>query len=396
MSLLKSFVGIFFLITLVACSTDSNEPESMIPETETTQDNDDDMNDDDDDTSNDNIFDGDVVLSSQADVDIFTQEQYTEINGSLLIQNEDPNDPIVSLDGLSSLTSIEDTLRLFELSQIESLSGLENIEFVGLTVRIFNLPNLIDISDIPQSASTQNYILDTLPNVTAVPSFEEHTSINLFVVFRLDSITQLNVFPNLISIDNFFRIDNNENLNSLSGFQNLTHIQDSFSIEFNTNLETISLWDSYQGNQFGSFIIKNNALSNVDFLENITQIGGLSIVAGDNDQITDISLSNLNSIDFLKLENLMIADLNNLNSISNIRSLNIRNCNLVNDLDGLSALSTNNSDNDGSININQNDNLNDFCGISNYIINNEIGSFQISGNLFNPTETDFTNGNCSI
>lgn len=345
-----------------------------------------------------NIFIGHVFLTSQSEVDTFAQEQYTKIvNGSLSIENDDINDPITSLSNLHTLTSVDLTLKLLNLSQLQSLSGLENIEFVGGLLRIVNLPNLNNISDLPQNDSIKHYILETLPNVTSVPHFMEHTSIDTFTIFNLTAINELNIFPNLIRINNFADIRQNENLNSLNGFQNLTSIENLFTIEFNHNLEVINPWSSYEGDRFGSLKIIDNALTDVNFLQNMVSIGNLQIEGGNDDHITELSgLSNLNSIGgTLKIENLMINDLNDLNSISNIAQMFISKCNLIENLDGLNNLLTNDFGANTTINIQLNDNLRDFCGISDYIANNTINSFDISGNLFNPTEDDFTNGNCA-
>lgn len=114
---------------------------------------------------------------------------------------------------------------------------------------------------------------------------------------------------------------------------------------------------------------------------------------GYSQQASDINnleaLSSIKEVNSMRIMNTLLQNLDKLSNLSSINSfIEIRfNHNLKN-LDGLSNASIN------SIYISDNDALNDFCGIST-IVNNGVENYVVNRNLFNPTEQDIKEGNCS-
>jgi hypothetical protein len=79
---------------------------------------------------------GDVLLSSQADVDAFVSDypDCTEISGELDIEIVDEGDMVEDLTGLINLTTINGQLNIYGLNDASipvSLSGLENITAIS-------------------------------------------------------------------------------------------------------------------------------------------------------------------------------------------------------------------------------------------------------------------------
>ena len=101
------------------------------------------------------------------------------------------------------------------------------------------------------------------------------------------------------------------------------------------------------------------------------------------------ALSSLRSISYMRIMNTLLNDLNELSNLYDINTLEIRFNNSLKNIDGLSNISDINS-----ISILDNEILSDFCGISN-IVNNGLENYSVRRNLFNPSQEDIINGNCS-
>ncbi|WP_127845279.1 autotransporter outer membrane beta-barrel domain-containing protein [Psychroflexus aestuariivivens] len=211
------------------------------------------------------IYNGNVTLTSQDEVDIFGLQNYQIIDGNLNISGED----IIDLSNLSNLEEV-DNLRI-NSTQLQSLDGLNNISLNGSNLTIFDNDQLIS--------------LDALQNLTSA------SYVNLSYNDALNSLSGLNSITNLESLE----IVNNSSLQNLNGLEFITDIL-YLSIERNENL--ISL----------------------DGLENLTNIGpsyfrysSALIIGGNHSDMLDQegnsiveSAPNPNLTDFCALENLMV------------------------------------------------------------------------------------------
>lgn len=72
---------------------------------------------------------GDVILSSQAEVDAFVADypNCTEIAGNMLIGSLTDNTDIIDISGLSPLTAIEGSLSIDSNVSLTSLTGLDQL-----------------------------------------------------------------------------------------------------------------------------------------------------------------------------------------------------------------------------------------------------------------------------
>lgn len=85
------------------------------------------------------VYDGDIILNTQAEVDSFPQTcNCTAITGFLNISGTE----IQNLDSLYSLTFIERYVTIAENEQLTSLEGLSNIVTIAEDLEIINNPAL--------------------------------------------------------------------------------------------------------------------------------------------------------------------------------------------------------------------------------------------------------------
>jgi len=163
------------------------------------------------------VITGDVILSSQADVDSFTG---TSILGSLYITGED----ITNLDGLSSLTSIRDIFEVSGNALLTNLNGLRNITSVRYFSIISNsaLTNLDGLSNITSATSLQVSANKALMNIDGLINL---TSVDdLLQITGTDFLTNLDGLGNLASVDAIY-IFLNSALTNLDGMSSLTSLK---------------------------------------------------------------------------------------------------------------------------------------------------------------------------
>ena len=306
-----------------------------------------------------NVFNGDVTLRSQTEVNDFGANGYCGINGFLFLKNEDSNDPILDLSSLITITEVA-SLGIADCHNLQSLEGLNNLHTSpgGVSLRYnYLLESLEPLSSIVGEAGVIQVIFcSQLVNLNGL---EGITSLTLPVIEGQ-------------SIDAII-ISNNQNLKSISSLSNIVaaprgiHIIDNPELESLSGLENISIL-----NEDGARISiqENNQLVNLNGLEGLVEVGGLQIS------------SNSSMLDLEGLNNLQIV---------NDYFFIFGNYNL-NNLNGLEGLSTVNSE----LSISLNKSLYDFCGINNLIFNGTInGDFLTQGNAYNPTYQDMLDGNCS-
>lgn len=144
-------------------------------------------------------------------------------------------------------------------------------------------------------------------------------------------------------------------------------------------------------------IIANHFLQNLSGLENLTSIHGTILII-QNPDLEDISaISSINNEldnDIFILENPSLLSLQGLNNIPSALNLRIEFNPLLIDLNPLNNLTLI----ENQVSIRFNNNLSNLCGIENAILNSNIDplSYIIEGNIFNPTQQDFEEGNCSL
>ena len=75
---------------------------------------------------------GDIVLTSQEEVNAFGQNGCTTIEGSLTISDDGSGTPITDLSPLSGITAITEALSINDNPSLQSLNGLQAITILGI------------------------------------------------------------------------------------------------------------------------------------------------------------------------------------------------------------------------------------------------------------------------
>lgn len=262
------------------------------------------------DSCSQNFISSQVVLTTQQEVDEFGAMDFCTLESDLFIRNSvDGSDPIVDLTPLSSIEVVQGGLYLNELEALESLTGLENLREVHEAIYVFStelISNLDPLSNITgdvteivvhMNPSLQN--IDGLSGITGLidggvgdenPQILITFNTQLQNINGLSNITRLGeddgstftlascpLVNNIDAIAGFNQdIDRiflsfNSFLSSISGLQGITNCQELY-ISYNAisdfsplqNLTTVA-----QGME-----ITSTSLQNLDFLQNLTYVGG--------------------------------------------------------------------------------------------------------------------------
>lgn len=371
------------------------------------------------------VFEGDVVLSTQREVDDFVDMGYTEITGSLTIGTDfsDSSNNIKDVSGLASIESIGENITIrFNHSLVnfnglnkiekidgwldvtgnnvlEGFDGLKNLESIGGAMQFNGNQSLTNIKGLTKLSSIKRRLSITVnPVLTNIEGLSELTSIDGFIEIAGTNLVNLDIFNKLISIGgnlNFFR---NDNLISMNGFQNLTSVGGDFNISTNNSLIEIQGFQKLK-TVGGEFSIGNNeVLEQITGFPELLEVNGpftINNFALRTPKLTEISgFNKLTSVGgFFNIRSCFIlidfTGFNNLESVGG--NLRIADNNRIDNLDNLANLNTV----EGGIFIHDNDLLSNFCGFETVINNNLSQEFSTFDNLYNPSRQDIIDGNCS-
>jgi len=324
------------------------------------------------------VYDGDVTLTTQEEVDDFASYCYTKIDGSLNIESVDPDVGITDLSGLNTLESVKDELYVFGNNQLINLNGLQGLKDVR-NIIIETNSNLLSInalSNLEELTGIQNNgwnfgirIIDN-ESLTSLDGLEKITVSGTVSIGGNPSLVSIQGLQGLTQIKKDLVISDNDLLSTLDGLNNIETISEELTIAYSpiiTSLSPLSNLTDIGGNLL---IDHNNALISLEGLEGVSISGGIIIQV--NDELASIS------------------QLSSVTTLGGNSTVNY-NPNLTT-LDGLQNLTLV----EGSLDINRNDILYDLCALTNLLLNGTIeGGFYIVGNAYNPSETQIANGYCS-
>lgn len=310
-----------------------------------------------------------VTFSTQEQIDSFSTNypDCKEVLGDMTISGEE----ISNLEGLSQLTSIGGELLLLANPDLINLTGLHNITYIGSNLRVINNPRLQDLQAFNNLRSIEGdlvigYIdmvngggndslknLEGLNNVTMIKgSLIIQYNNNLIALSGLDNVTFIGA---MISISG------NAMLSSLTGL-NIESAQTYFYISLNHSLHDFSGLNKLTSVGKNLSVYNNDALTSLNGLENLTSIGN-ELRLQDNPLLSDLSvLEGLKTVRKIYISsNPSLATLSCFVRMKEIEgSLTVRECHLLNDLEGLDNLTTIG----GSLSIWDNDGLTTLMGLS--------------------------------
>ncbi|SDQ71491.1 fibronectin type III domain-containing protein [Flagellimonas zhangzhouensis] len=255
-----------------------------------------------------NIFEGNVSLNNQDEVDAFGANGYTKINGNLIISGFwNPVEPyIVDLSSLETISEITGALSIEANTKLELLDGLDNVEYVGQLWLTLN----------PELASIE--ALSSLKEITGYYDMENVEYPALLRVQSCSKLTNLEPLHNIPEVDYLILESNNEltNINGLRGITNVTK-----DVNIRSNLKLKSLNGLNQLTTVGeNFYLSNPELISLEGLENLGTVGKTMELLGNNKLISIAEIDNLEYVDELiivSVENLESLEGINLNAIQN-------------------------------------------------------------------------------
>ncbi|MEQ6124974.1 hypothetical protein AAON49_12265 [Pseudotenacibaculum sp. MALMAid0570] len=318
----------------------------------------------------------DITFTTQKELDDFDKLGYTSIIGGInIIEDPSKGDPIMSLNGLlDCVTYIEGGIIIRNNSSLESLNGF----LINLT-------------------SVNHFFLDGNENLTSLGGFDSLISIEYNVTIRnnrslinfegfcenVDALSTLSVINNhsLINLEGLQNVNSigtlnvidNQGLLNLNGLDALTNIISRITISNNSSLLNIDGLLSNLNNTLREVSIDNNSsLKNIRGLTNISTLESLLIF--NNDDLLNLEgLENLNYLNQFTRSGISVSEndsLENIDALSNLIFVNY-------------------------LDFHNNLNLSDFCGIKNLIDTNSYVDISILGNLYNPSVSNISNGQCN-
>jgi len=312
-------------------------------------------------TVDNKICDRSVTLSSQRQVDLFGENKYNIISGSLLLEGN-----ITNLSPLKDLVLIRENLEIHG-TYLDDLKGLENLRRVSSNLKIYytgiksikalkNMQIINPQSDIIIEKNEGLVNLDGLESVKLVNNISIVD--NYWCIINFDGLKNVQA--------NNIELIGNYNLNHFPHFENLSHLNNLTIIR--SGILDFSGLEELQS--IKNLIIRYGEITNFEGLK-VSKITGLLSVQECDNLIDFSGLENLVSVgSFVVKRNPSLSSLNGLNNLN----------------DSLSTLV-----------IDTNHSLSDFCALTSFLNENNPydGVWQIYWNAYNPSEEDIRNGNCS-
>lgn len=337
-----------------------------------------------------NVFNYDLVLTDQIEVDLVAKEKYTKINGNVIISNNQSNtNPITNLDSLYTIKKISKSLKINN-TNIGVLKGLENLEEVkdieiGENIYLNTIDGLGEFSEIENIIIKDNSLrLIKIPHLKKAKQIkiDQHyfSNSNLnYIDIKVNGLEELeSLFFNVNNFDlQFNSLEKVSESISLYGnffdLKGLPKLNESKQLTIANNEKLISLKGLDEINILNALTLRNNnKMESIDGIENLTSLKLIKFI--DLVSLENISiLKNQNSITSVTIDNTNLKNFNALsNHFGNFEYLHLYNNVNLNSLNGLENIK-----NINSIIIENNSNLKDLIGLKSI---NKIGSFQINDN----------------
>jgi hypothetical protein len=311
------------------------------------------------DSVSEKTFDGNVVLTSQQQVDSFAAEHYTHINGYLMISGT-----VTDLTPLSDLVEVKKELRIWFTTDLLSLNGLQNLR----AVNTYRMPDGISIhlNDVLQNLNGLEGITTVYGSVglmknyglTSLEGFNNLKSVTSggVTIEDCDKITDLQGLNNLESADGI-TIWSNDLLTSIAALRKLSSAK-SLNILQNTSLTQVLGLESLRTLKFLALFhnynlsdvsglrslesiervqIDSNKLTSLAGFENVTAMQILDVT--NSSELADISaLSALRNINYIGFSKTALKDLKGLEGIANAYSVGVTDNNNLESLEGLNNI----------------------------------------------------------
>ncbi|MBC9798065.1 hypothetical protein [Sinomicrobium weinanense] len=354
------------------------------------------------------VYDGDILLKTQEELEDFVTSGYTGVTGDLCLGScnpgFDPND-LFDLKPLQNITTV-DRLKIFN-TKITSLEGIENMELkTGITIWQNEL--LVNLDHFPKN-NEEIAIVNIAENSSLIDinGLSGVTSIDFLQLARNKNLENLDGLANLKSINYGLTIRENIKITHLDALANLSVVNGNISISYNDQLYSFCglrpLLSS--GGLHGTFYVMRYNRYNPTLTEIIDGVCQKEVPS--NTYHGEMRIGSQSALDtfaernYEKVEGRVIiligiddsiSKINDLSGLSSLReitqSLSIVRTQVTN-LDGLNNLTKIGT----SLQIKDNAGLSDYCAIVPFV---QSGAeyFTARGNLYNPTLDELKAGDC--
>ncbi len=330
---------------------------------------------------------GDVYISGNDIVDLSGLSSIKRINGIFEIAYCDNLLEINGMDSLNytegitihhnnilesvdSFNALDSVMGVFGITGdgLETIAGFENLKVVGGGFVIEALVDSTDLVDFDQlnyvgglfriegDYFTENfngfeslqYIggdfqIFNVVNITAISGFTSLDSIggSIEITF-LNSITELPIFQNVKKVNNDIIISDNDNLMSLPEFNSLVSVGGNLEVEFNELLVNLDNLDSLEIISNDLIVTNNASLENIDGLASLQRVENNINLEDLNNLISIEGFGSLIYIgnDFILHSAVLLSNLDGLEGISEIQGDFLLGQTHVENVDGLSNIST--------------------------------------------------------
>jgi hypothetical protein len=314
----------------------------------------------------DGVYQGDLFINSQFDMDIFGLFDYTAVEGNVRVTTYFDD---INFDAFETVRSIGGSFTVTQTYALENIEGLRNLESIGDRLRFSSVPSLTSLEPLRTLNASLNYLQITDLNLIENLEGLENISLNEggdFILGGNLSLTDASVLAdaipqrlNLCMFRGYFfdcgsscsGTGQTVPLADFSFMSNLQVVDEHFSItdQGNTTMAGFENFSESRSMQLGQ----------LNLLEDISQLNSLSVVTG--------------GVSILLCE--ALTNLDGLENLSQVGSIKIG----------------------GETGLDPNVNLSDFCALQNLFINGtyDPSEVEIVGNAYNPTVQDIIDGNCS-
>lgn len=309
------------------------------------------------------VFEGDVTLASQMEVDAFSELDYCKIQGFLSIQGGSDTDPIVSLAPLENLQEINGLI--VSSAELTNLQGLHNLESIDILININNSFRLQSILSLQKASG----------------------SVDALQVFDNRSLKSLNGIQNIRLKENaFLNISKNDSLVDISALTT----QMPSKLRYFGMTSRLSASCSPSGNCTGSVFI-HQPFTEIPEFEGLEEIE--DVLFRGYEGSTFSSFKKLKKIQSLHIQSSMnLTDLTGFRGlVESMEYFQLFDNPILTSLDGLDNLPLISD----TLSIFENDMMMNYCAISLAMQTQMPQNYYIMDNAYNPSFDDIIMGNCS-
>lgn len=215
----KLFLLLLLFISGVSCQKDDSNSPSPEPTTELPSEPESEPEPEPEPTPvEDKIYEGEVSLGTQVDVENFGAEKYTVITGDFYIGSD--NTDISDLSSLETLRKVEGSIYILKTTA-ENLKGLHNLDTINMDLHINYNHQIINLEGLESlKYINSNFNLSNNDNLENLEGLTEVSSVHTFYFQDNKSLTSLSGMEAIKKAIYYGSVYRNESLSDLCGMKN--------------------------------------------------------------------------------------------------------------------------------------------------------------------------------